>query len=62
VVKEGDSLTGIAQKLEVPLAALLIWNRIGLSNVIHPGQRLVIFPASGGRKSDLKDIEGDENG
>lgn len=62
VVKEGDSLSGIAQKFEVPLAALLIWNRIGLSNVIHPGQRLVIFPAAGGIKTDLKDIEGDENG
>ena len=62
VVKEGDSLSGIAQKFEVPLAAVLIWNRIGLSKVIHPGQRLVIFPAAGGRKIDLKDIEGDENG
>ena len=62
VVKEGDSLTGIAQKFEVPLAALLIWNRIGLSKVIHPGQRLVIFPAAGGIKTDLKDIEGDADG
>lgn len=62
VVKEGDSLSGIAQKFEVPLAALLIWNRIGLSNVIHPGQRLVVFPASGAIQTDPKDIEGDENG
>jgi len=62
VVKEGDSLSGIAQKFEVPLAALLIWNRIGLSKVIHPGQRLVIFPAAGGIKTDLKDIEGDADG
>ena len=62
VVKEGDSLSGIAQKFEVPLAALLIWNRIGSRKVIHPGQRLVILPAAGGAKSDLKDIEGDGNG
>lgn len=62
VVKKGDSLSGIAQKFEVPLAALLIWNRIGLSKVIQPGQRLVIFPAPGGIKSDPKDIEGDQNG
>ncbi len=62
VVKEGDSLSSIAQKFEVPLAALLIWNRIGLSKVIHPGQRLVIFPAAGGIKTDLKDIEGDADG
>ena len=62
VVKEGESLSGIAQKFEVPLAALLIWNRIGLNKVIHPGQRLVIFPASGEIKTDQKDIEGDEGG
>jgi hypothetical protein len=62
VVKEGDSLSGIAEKFEVPLAALLIWNRMGLRNVIHPGQRLVIFPATGSMKTDLKDIEGDEDG
>jgi hypothetical protein len=62
VVQEGDSLSGIAQKFGVPLAAVLIWNRIGLSNVIHPGQRLVIFPAAGSIKTDLKDIEGDQDG
>ncbi|WP_372682949.1 transglycosylase SLT domain-containing protein [Desulfosarcina sp.] len=62
VVKDGDSLSSIAQKFEVPLAALLIWNRIGLSSVIHPGQRLVIFPAAGKMKDDLKDIEGDQSG
>ena len=62
VVKEGDSLSSIAQKFEVPLAALLIWNRMGLRNVIHPGQRLVIFPATESIKTDLKDIEGDEDG
>ena len=62
VVKKGDSLSGIAQKFEVPLAALLIWNRIGINKVLHPGQRLVIFPAAAGRKTDLKDIEGDSDG
>ncbi|MCB2146220.1 MAG: transglycosylase SLT domain-containing protein [Deltaproteobacteria bacterium] len=62
VVKKGDSLSGIAQKFEVPLAALLIWNRIGINNVLHPGQRLVIFPAAAERKTDLKDIEGDSGG
>ena len=46
VVREGDSLSGIADKFEVPLAALLIWNRMGIKEVIHPGQRLVILPAA----------------
>jgi membrane-bound lytic murein transglycosylase D len=44
VVKQGENLSGIAEKFEVPLAALLIWNRLNLSNPIHPGQRLVILP------------------
>jgi membrane-bound lytic murein transglycosylase D len=44
IVKEGDSLSEIAERFEVPLAALLIWNRIGLNHSIHPGDRLVIYP------------------
>lgn len=43
-VREGDSLSGIAEKFDVPLAALLIWNRIRIDAVIHPGQQLVILP------------------
>ena len=44
IVKPGDSLSGIAEKFDIPLAALLIWNRVGLNQTIHPGDRLVIFP------------------
>ena len=44
VVRSGDSLSTIADRFEVPLAALLIWNRIGLNDPLHPGDRLVIFP------------------
>jgi hypothetical protein len=44
VVKAGDNLSIIAEKFEVPLASLLIWNRIDKSRVIHPGQELVIAP------------------
>lgn len=62
VVREGDSLTGISQKFDVPLAALLIWNRIGINKVIHPGQRLVIFPVERGKKIDRKGIDGDAEG
>lgn len=43
-VQEGDSLSGIAKKFDVPLAALLIWNRIPINAVIHPGQRLIVLP------------------
>jgi membrane-bound lytic murein transglycosylase D len=46
VVRDGDSLSAIAERFEVPLAALLIWNRIGLNQPIHPGDRLVIYPGT----------------
>lgn len=58
VVKKGDNLSGIAKKFDVPLAALLIWNRIGVNKVLHPGQRLVIFPGAGERKTGRKGIDG----
>ncbi len=44
VVREGDNLSSIAQKFQVPLPALLIWNRIDLKQPIHPGDRLIIRP------------------
>lgn len=62
VVQKGDSLSGIAQKFDVPVAALLIWNRIGIKRVIHPGQRLVVFPSAGKSGSGLDTTEGDEDG
>ena len=62
VVKQGDSLSGIAQKFDVPLVALLIWNRIGINAVIHPGQRLVILPAGGADPAEIKPLTGDADG
>jgi membrane-bound lytic murein transglycosylase D len=44
VIKEGDNLSSIAEKFDVPLAALIIWNRIDLNEPIHPGDRLIIYP------------------
>ena len=46
IVRSGDSLSVIADRFQVPLAALLIWNRIKLNHPIHPGDRLVIYPGS----------------
>ena len=43
IVRSGDTLSGIAQRFDVPLAALMIWNRINLKRTIHPGDRLVIY-------------------
>ncbi len=44
VVKVGDNLSAIAERFNVPLPALLIWNRLKLNKPIHPGDRLVIYP------------------
>jgi membrane-bound lytic murein transglycosylase D len=43
IVKQGDSLSAIAEKFGVPLLSLLIWNRLDASRPIHPGQKLVIY-------------------
>ena len=44
VVKNGDNLTTIAKRFDVPLPALMIWNRLDGKKPIHPGDRLVIYP------------------
>jgi len=45
IVQSGDNLSTIAEQFRVPLAAILIWNRIDLNASLHPGDRLIIFPA-----------------
>ena len=42
IVKKGDSLSTIAERFNVPLPALIIWNRLKLKEHIHPGQQLII--------------------
>jgi virulence-associated protein VagC len=44
VVKEGDNLSSIADRFDVPLTSIIIWNRINPRRHIHPGQRLIIYP------------------
>ena len=43
VVKAGDNLSVIAERFNVPLPALIIWNRLANNKHIHPGDRLVIY-------------------
>ncbi len=58
VVKQGDTLSSIAERFNVPLAALLIWNRLDLRAPIHPGDEIVVHrhqpesPAVDGNGSD----------
>ena len=43
VVKKGDSLSSIADRFNVPLPVLIIWNRLDLNAHIHPGDRLIVY-------------------
>ena len=42
IVKKGDNLSLIADRFNVPVAALIIWNRLDLEALIHPGDRLIV--------------------
>lgn len=44
IVREGDNLSSIAQRFDIPLPALLIWNKLELKRPIRPGQQLIIYP------------------
>jgi hypothetical protein len=57
-VKEGDNLTAIAERFAVPLASLIIWNRLNPRETIHPGDRLIIYP----QKPVYVDIDNQNNG
>ncbi len=43
VVRRGDNLSSIAERFNVPLPALVIWNRLENKKHIYPGDRLVIY-------------------
>jgi len=43
IVKQGDHLSSIAERFNIPLAALIIWNKLDLKAHIHPGDRLIIY-------------------
>lgn len=44
IVEKGDNLTAIAERYNVPLPSLFIWNRLNINEPIHPGDRLIIYP------------------
>lgn len=41
-VRKGDSLWSISRRFDVTQRQLRVWNRLGWSNVIRPGQRLIV--------------------
>ena len=55
VVKKGDNLSSIADRFDVPLLAIIFWNRLDPKNPIHPGDELIIH------RKGLKPIEIEED-
>ena len=61
LVREGDSLTAIAERFGVPLPSLVIWNRLNPRSPIHPGDRLIIYPKKPAAV-EIDDNDNDSNG
>lgn len=51
IVKKGDNLSLIANRFNVSLATLIIWNRLDFRRPIHPGDRLIIYPVKNKSKN-----------
>jgi membrane-bound lytic murein transglycosylase D len=58
-VEKGDNLSAIADRFDVPLTSLILWNRLNPRRHIHPGQRLVIYQNN--MKTDKTGRTPDEN-
>ena len=46
MVKKGDSLSEIAERLNISVQSLMIWNHLSLNQPIRPGDRLVLNPGN----------------
>ncbi len=42
VVQEGDNLSSIAEQFDIPLPAIILWNRLDPNKPIYPGDKLII--------------------
>jgi LysM repeat protein len=58
VVKKGDSLSSIADRFDVPVLAIIIWNRLDPDAPIHPGDELIIY-RKGLERGEIKEGESD---
>ncbi|MFQ6079502.1 MAG: transglycosylase SLT domain-containing protein [Thermodesulfobacteriota bacterium] len=62
VVKKGDSLSSIADRFDVPLLAIIFWNRLDPNAHIHPGDELIIYQEEPRPDETDKDEDGSEAG
>jgi len=60
IVKEGDNLSLIANRFNIPLVSLLIWNKLDLRAAIYPGDRLIIHKKESGLMGTDKGVGGEE--
>lgn len=58
VVKEGDNLSSIAERFNVPVLAIIFWNRLDPGKHIHPGDELIIY-RKGPRPVEIDEDEGE---
>ena len=61
VVKKGDSLSSIANRFDVPLLAIIFWNRLDPKKPIHPGDELIIY-RRGRKRGDIEEDGDDPHG
>lgn len=54
LVKKGDNLTSIAERLNVSLQNLIIWNNLKPRNHIHPGDQLTVYIDEKQQDKDIK--------
>jgi membrane-bound lytic murein transglycosylase D len=58
VVKKGDNLSSIAERFNVPVLAIIFWNRIDPEKPIHPGDELIIY-RKGPKTVEIDEDEGE---
>ena len=64
IVKKGDSLSSIAQRFDLPVLAIIFWNRLDPREPIHPGDELIIYregPEPEEREGNRADVEVDSS-
>ncbi len=60
IVKDGETLSEIAEKLKVRLSSLRRWNNLRYTSLIHPGDRLVVYIKNDTKLNEELFVENDK--